>query len=72
MTRVEKGREGRYQEWLQTVASNPEYIERRERLLKARKKWITEGKASPSETRGSDATTVSVESAVYRHTRFNV
>lgn len=49
MDRVEKGREARYQEWLQTVASDPEYIERRERLLKAREKWITEGKASPSD-----------------------
>ena len=45
MVRVEKGRQERYQEWLQTVASDPEYIERRERLLKAREKWITEGKA---------------------------
>ena len=59
MARVEKGREERYQEWLQTVASNPEYIERRERILKAREKWITEGKASSSEARGPDATTVS-------------
>ena len=52
MDRVEKGREARYQEWLQTVASTPEYIERRERLLEAREKWITEGKASPSGARG--------------------
>ena len=59
MARVEKGREARYQEWLQTVASDPEYIERRERLLKAREKWITEGKASPSGTRGPDEATVS-------------
>ena len=59
MARVEKGKEERYQEWLQTVASTPEYIERRERLLKAREKRITEGKASPSEARGPDAATVS-------------
>lgn len=59
MARVEKGREERYQEWLQTVASNPEYIERRERLLKAREKWIIERKASPSGAREPDATTVS-------------
>ena len=59
MARVEKGREERYQEWLQTVASNPEYIERRERLLKVRQKWIAEGKASPAGVRGADAATVS-------------
>ena len=59
MARVEKGREARYQEWLQTVASDPEYIERRERLLKAHEKWITEGKASPSGARGPDGTAVS-------------
>ena len=59
MTRVEKGRQERYQEWLQTVTSDPEYIERRERLLKAHEKWITQGKASPSEARGPDAATIS-------------
>ena len=58
MARVEKGREERYQEWQQTVASSPEYIERRERLLKAREKWI-EGEASPSGAGRSDAATVS-------------
>ena len=59
MARVEKGREERYQEWLQTVASSPEYIERRERLLKTREKWGTEGKATPSEAREPNAATVS-------------
>ncbi|RKU10463.1 hypothetical protein C6503_19760 [Candidatus Poribacteria bacterium] len=59
MARVEKGREERYQEWLQSVASNPEYIERRERLLKAREKWIIEGKASSSGAGEPDAATVS-------------
>ena len=59
MERVEKGKEERYQEWMRTVASTPEYIERRKRLLKAREKWIAEGKPSPSAARGADETTVS-------------
>ena len=59
IARVEKGREERYQEWLRTVASTPEYTERRERLLKAREKWIAEGKPSPSGTRRQGEATVS-------------